>query len=252
MKRKEIKQHARKNVQKNLIMAAVLLIVPVAIQTLVSAVFSSLGSFGSFIGGVASFALTAFISVGYASAYLRLHRSGEGQLADLLTGVRTWERSLLLGVWYWVFSFAWTIVPAVLLIGSVTFIVSVFFTSQTLTPGLLAFGLVTSLGLGFIGLFVQIRYGFAVYLLMEEPTMDPKTCISESKRMMQGRYMEMIQFYFSFFWWFFASAMSFGIVGLFVVPYILTAYAGVYDEFRGQAVAVKATVVPNPTPISVE
>ncbi|MGL4623983.1 MAG: DUF975 family protein [Culicoidibacterales bacterium] len=256
MNRKQIKLQARTTVQKNLVMAAALFIIPVAVQSLVSMALGWLGGFGGFLAGIVTFVISAFTSVGYAKGYLRLHREGKGELNDLIYGVNKWERTIMLGVWYWLFTLAWTLVPMVVIILASTI---GGISAATTNNGLLAslavlIVLVASIAISLLGFFIQIRYGFAAYLLIEEPTLDPKACISESKRMVQGHYRELIMFYLSFFGWFVLSAFTFGIVGLFAIPYIFTAYAGVYDDFRKRERGVTSTVtqVPNPTPPSGE
>lgn len=256
MNRKQIKLQARKIVQSNIVMAAALFIIPVAIQGLVSTALGWLGGFGGFIAGLVTFVISAFTSVGYAKAFLRLSREGKGELNDLLHGVYTWERTILLGLWYWLFTVAWTLVPTVVIMVA-GIIAGVGATSNgALAAVAIVIVLIAAIAISLLGFFIQIRYGFAAYLLIEEPTMNPKDCITESKRMVQGHYGELIVFYLSFFGWFILSAFTFGIVGLFAVPYIFTAYAGVYDNFRKRAQGVTATTtttqVPNPTPPSGE
>lgn len=257
MNRKQIKLHARQTVQKNLIMAAALFIIPVAIQGLVSTILGWLGDFGSFFAGIINFIITAFISVGYAKAFLRLSREGNGELTDLLHGTKKWERTLMLGLWYWLFTLAWTIVPTLIVVTTIGIVTvgSAAIESQALVGVAVIVTIIGGIILSLIGFFIQIRYGFAAYLLIDEPTLDPKDCISQSKRMVSGHYGELIVFYLSFFGWFILSAFTFGIVGLFVVPYIFTAYAGVYDDFRKQEQKAPIEVtpqVPNPTPPSGE
>ncbi|MGL4953028.1 MAG: DUF975 family protein [Culicoidibacterales bacterium] len=255
MERKLIKAHARSTVQKNLVMAVGLFLIPVAVQVVISTLFSFLGSFGGFLGSVFNFVLTAFVSIGYAQAYLRLNRQQNGALEDLLAGVSIWERSILYQVWYWFFSVAWTIIPTIIMILAFSLGGFAFLSggSGTLQVGTLIVAMIASFSLSMLALFVQIRYGFAAYLLIEEPNLDPKACITRSKNMVKGHYWELICFYFSFIWWFLLSTVTFGIAGLFVIPYILTAYAGVYDSFREQELVAKAPIderVPNPTPVS--
>ncbi|MGL5383969.1 MAG: DUF975 family protein [Culicoidibacterales bacterium] len=251
MERKAIKARARASVQSNLIMAIGLFFIPVAIQMVVAMIFDRGGDSASVLATILNFILTTFISVGYAKAYLRLNRQQTGNLEDLLAGVTIWERSIQYGLWYWLFSIAWSILPVLIFTFSLGILGYVTFTGGNWTLFTVTM-IMSSLALGLVSLFIQIRYGFAVYLLLEEPTLNPKACFTKSKTMVRGHYGELLRFYFSFFWWFVLTAVTFGLAAFFVIPYIMTAYAGVYDAFcqQGEQKAPISESVPQPTPVA--
>ncbi|MGL5295846.1 MAG: DUF975 family protein [Culicoidibacterales bacterium] len=228
MNRKSIKLQARTTVQNNWLMGIALLLLPIAVQAVATMLL------GWFFG-IITFVVGAFIVIGYSNAFLHLYRKGEGRLEDLLYGVHHWQPTLILALWKFLFEILWLVAPMIVLVIGGLFLTGAIASGSTILTILVGLiTLVAAISVSVIGFFIKLRYGFAEYILIENPTLNPKECIEESKRLMQGRYVELVVFYFSFFGWFLLSTVTFGLASLFTIPYLLTAYAGVYDSLKNQ------------------
>jgi uncharacterized membrane protein len=59
--------------------------------------------------------------------------------------------------------------------------------------------------------------------------------ITLSKKITQGHKGKIFVMYLSFFWWFLLSTITFGIALIYVYPYILASFTGLYEEMKQQA-----------------
>ncbi len=69
--------------------------------------------------------------------------------------------------------------------------------------------------------------------------------ISKSKEMMNGHKMEYFVLSLSFIGWAFVVGITFGIAGIWVMPYMSTTYANFYNKIKGAEQApiqVEATI----------
>lgn len=98
--------------------------------------------------------------------------------------------------------------------------------------------LLWSLLLLFPGIIAAYRYRQAYYILLENPEKGALQCIRESKRLMEGKKLELFLLDLSFIGWFildYAVAMfiplpfSFPIVSVFLTPYLGLTRAAYYD-----------------------
>jgi uncharacterized membrane protein len=69
------------------------------------------------------------------------------------------------------------------------------------------------------GIIFAFMYSQAYYILAENPEMPITKCLSESKKMMEGKKFDFFVLDLSFIGWDILSLLTFGIVGLFVEPY---------------------------------
>ena len=84
------------------------------------------------------------------------------------------------------------------------------------------------------GIIAAYKYRMAVYIMIDSPDMTAMECIRESKRMMQGRKMELFVLDLSFILW--ALMSNIAIIGLavqlFSVPYLNMTYTLFYETLR--------------------
>lgn len=85
------------------------------------------------------------------------------------------------------------------------------------------------------GIVAAYRYRLALYLLLDNPNRSALECIRESKRLMNGRKMELFVLDLSFIGW--SLLTLFPLVGYLVqiwaVPYMDMSYALYYERIRG-------------------
>ena len=83
------------------------------------------------------------------------------------------------------------------------------------------------------GIVKSISYAMAPYILIENPDMQPMDAINASKAMMNGHKMDYFVLMLSFIPWMLLSAITFGIAGIYVFPYMETTFFNFYYYVRG-------------------
>lgn len=79
------------------------------------------------------------------------------------------------------------------------------------------------------GIIAAYRYRQAYYILLDDPGKSPIQCIRESKALMRGHKGELFVLDLSFIGWQLLIALSAGILGIWVMPYLETTYAMYYN-----------------------
>jgi uncharacterized membrane protein len=80
------------------------------------------------------------------------------------------------------------------------------------------------------GIIKAFAYAMAPYILADVPTMSAFDALDESQTMMEGRKWELFKLGFSFIGWFLLSILSFGILLIWIIPYMQTAFAAFYQQ----------------------
>ena len=86
------------------------------------------------------------------------------------------------------------------------------------------------------GIVKGISYSQAMYILAENPEIGALEAINRSKAMMEGHKMEYFVLGLSFFGWMLLVAITFGIAGIWVLPYMNTTMTNFYNKVKGGAV----------------
>ena len=84
------------------------------------------------------------------------------------------------------------------------------------------------------GIIAAYRYSMAPYLMAEYPEMGIREAVSRSKELMSGNKGRLFCLDLSFIGWWLLSALTFGILGLWISPYWRTARAAFYLELTGK------------------
>ncbi|MDR0904809.1 MAG: DUF975 family protein [Oscillospiraceae bacterium] len=85
------------------------------------------------------------------------------------------------------------------------------------------------------GIIKGLSYSMSMYILAENPDVSAFDAINESKRIMDGHKMEMFVLGLSFIPWILLTSITFGIAGLYVIPYMQTTMANYYQYVRDSA-----------------
>ena len=89
-----------------------------------------------------------------------------------------------------------------------------------------------SLLLWFPGVIAYYRYSQAFYILAENPEKGIMECINESKAMMYGHKMDKFILDLSFILWHLLAAVTCGIAGIYVTPYVGVTNAAFYNSLK--------------------
>ena len=85
------------------------------------------------------------------------------------------------------------------------------------------------------GIVKAIAYSQCYFIKIDHPEYDAQTCITESRRMMNGHKWQYFCLSFSFIGWAIVGALCCGVGSLWVQAYMQAAYAEFYEDLKKQA-----------------
>lgn len=149
----------------------------------------------SYVAFVGAFLIEGIIALGCACIFLKLARGATSiDFNDLLACKTDVGRALLLGLMKNLFLFLWCLLFVI--------------------PGIVK----------------NYSYACAYYLASDHPEYDWKTCISESRRIMNGHKWQLFCLDISFLGWYIVGCLCLGVGMLWVTPYHESARANFYED----------------------
>ena len=197
MNRAELKSAAKSQIKGKI---GTLLLITLVIG-LISGLASALGAIpvvGIFIGLLVTFVITPAFSLSTIRIYLDVSAGGTPTVNDAFSG----------------FSDFWAAFKN-------TFLVGLFTT-------------LWSLLLFIPGIVKGYSYSMSMYILAENPGKPALECISESKELTYGHKMELFLLDLSFLGWILLTVITFGIAGIWTIPYMSTTSANAYRWLKEQ------------------
>lgn len=85
------------------------------------------------------------------------------------------------------------------------------------------------------GIIKAYEYTFVNYLKADDPKLTGEQCRNLSSRMTEGYKWDIFVLHLSFIGWWLLSALTFGLVGIYVYPYYYTTMALLYDDMKENA-----------------
>jgi len=82
------------------------------------------------------------------------------------------------------------------------------------------------------GVVAALRYSMVWFVLADEPELTAREALDRSKALTKGRLGDLFVLAASFFWWLCFGIVTLGIGFLYVVPYVQTTWALVYEGLR--------------------
>ena len=219
MNRAEIKNLAKEKIKGNLLN----LLWPIIVISIVGSIPSMIvgdseSIFALIIILVASLA-TSIFSFSYVAYLLEFVRTGKSTFNTIIECVKkNWLRILLVTILVGVFTFLW----------SLLFII----------PGIIA----------------ALSYSMATYLIVDTD-LDANDAIKESKRMMKGYKWDYFVFGLSFIGWIMLVPLTFGILYIWLLPYMYVSMAIYYEKLKAKAngkIENATNVVAQPEAVVVE
>jgi uncharacterized membrane protein len=147
------------------------------------------------IGAIA----TGLLSVGFAAFFLDALRSEKASFDSFFKGFTEYLGTKLVSM---------------LLVGIYTF----FWTILFYIPGIVK----------------TYSYAMTPYILLDKPELSANEAITDSRMMMRGHKMELFLLDLSFIGWILLSILTFGILFIYVVPYMQAARAEFYRTLKGE------------------
>ena len=87
------------------------------------------------------------------------------------------------------------------------------------------------------GFVKSYSYAMTYYIQIDNPNLTGNDAITESRKMMNGHKMQLFLLDLSFIGWYFLTALTFGILILYVAPYHQAARANFYENLKNSAAA---------------
>ena len=199
MNRAEIKNLAKEKIKGNLLNLLWPIIVISIVGSIPSMIVGDSESILALIIVLAASFVTSIFSVSYVAYLLEFVRTGTSTFNTIIECVKkNWLRILLVSILVGVFTFLWTLL----------FII----------PGIVA----------------ALSYSMATYLIVDTD-LDANDAIKESKRMMKGYKWDYFVFGLSFIGWIILVPLTFGILYIWLLPYMYVSMAIYYEKLKAKA-----------------
>lgn len=150
--------------------------------------------------GVGVIVLGGAFATGYVYTMMMLFRRGKLEFNDLFEGFKKPEFSATIGylVKTSIFTWLWSLLLVI--------------------PGIVA----------------AYKYAMAPYILMDHPEMTGGEAITASKELMQGKKWKLFCIEFSFIGWILLSIPTFGILLLWIEPWMYATMAAFYEDIKNE------------------
>ena len=83
------------------------------------------------------------------------------------------------------------------------------------------------------GIIAALNYSMAYFIIADNPEIGTMEALRKSKEMMKGHRIEYIVLNLSFFGWYILCYLTFGLLLLWLEPYIMVTTANFYNEIKG-------------------
>ena len=150
------------------------------------------------VGPIASFIITPAFALSICIIFLKITKKEEIGVVHVFNGFEKTGRALWLQILINFFTFLW----ACLLI----------------IPGIIK----------------AYSYSMAFYILADNPELTAREALAKSKEIMVGHKMDLFILHLSFIGWALLTAITLGIAGIYVIPYVNTTIANFYNSIKEQ------------------
>ena len=82
------------------------------------------------------------------------------------------------------------------------------------------------------GIIKSYSYSMAFYILADNPELTAREALSKSKEIMNGHKFDLFVLHLSFIGWSLLTVITFGLVGIYVVPYMGATVANFYNSIK--------------------
>jgi len=137
------------------------------------------------------------LMLGFYTCYLKMQRNQDVEFEQLFSGFNNFATSLVVYLLMAIYTFLW----------SLLFII----------PGIIK----------------SLSYSMTWFILADNPEMKANEAITRSRVMMDGHKTELFVLYLSFIGWLFLCVLTFGILIIYVGPYMHASLAAFYQEIKG-------------------
>jgi len=84
------------------------------------------------------------------------------------------------------------------------------------------------------GIIKTFAYSMSFYIMADNPNLTAREALNESKRITNGYKMKLFVLELSFIPWFMLCGITFGLAGIYVIPYVNATVANFYNAIKDQ------------------
>jgi uncharacterized membrane protein len=168
----------------------------VGLSFLALLVYAIMCGIAAAIFGVGLLVLGGALTLGLTIFFLSLSRKEDVKIGDLFKGFNSFGSAFIAYLVQGIFIFLWSLLLIV--------------------PGIIA----------------GLRYSMTYYILAENPGIDGLEAVRRSKTMTKGYKGDIFVFYLSFILWFLLAIPTFGLLFIWLGPYLCTASALFYQDLK--------------------
>ena len=199
MNRVELKTKAKESLKGKYGDAIKVVLIPVGFSLFIAFFVGFLGledDPSAFVSDALSIVVSALITFGTYSYYLKLSHNEEVTYKELFSKVNMFLPCIAIAILVWIFTFLW----------SLLFVI----------PGIIA----------------ALSYSLVFYVKLDNPELSPTEVIKKSKQMMKGHKWDLFVLELSFLGWAILGVFTFGILYLWLIPYMQVTYANFYNSLK--------------------
>ncbi len=154
---------------------------------------------GNVVPGIGALILSGPMAFGLALAFIQLTREGKMYIENLFKGFNNFGTTCIAGILQALFTYLWALLFVI--------------------PGIIK----------------SFSYAMTYYIINDNPNLSANDAITESRKMMNGHKIDLFLLDLSFIGWYLLSALTFGILLLYVRPYHHAARAQFYENLKNNA-----------------
>lgn len=166
---------------------------------------------------------------GVTNLFQQRMRGKKVKFSAAFSGLPNFVTAVLAALCIFVFQTAWS---------AIGFIPGVLFcaASTQQEPALLiaVLGVAMCAAGAYLGIFKALQYSQTIYLLLDHPDLGVLEAIKQSKSIMAGRKVELLDLHLSFVPWYLTVTFTAGLSLLFILPYVFLTLAGYHDMLTAQ------------------
>lgn len=199
MNRAELKQNARYSLISKFSETLKFLLLYFAVSLVISFSVSLLtlnGEIATLIAYAVGIAINGFLYMGYNSFFLKVARDEEVTYKELFRKAKMF----------------WPCIGISLLIGLFTLLGTFLF----IIPGII----------------VTINYSFVYFVKLDNPELKVMEVLNKSKELMNGHKLDFFILIISFLPWYIIGFFTFGLLYLWLIPYMQITFVNFYDEIK--------------------
>lgn len=85
-----------------------------------------------------------------------------------------------------------------------------------------------------------LRYSMTFYIIADDPSISGAAAIKKSKEMMKGHKWDLFVLLLSFFGWYLLGVITFGLIYIYVAPYVEATVANFYETIKAEKIEAPA------------